>query len=102
MMMISRLRAALYLAGVALALVVRLVGCGRGSSSEQAEGTPAAAEHKAEGAEAEHHEDAGVVELSPEAMKRADIRVESVGTVHRRRSWSRRRNCSQTQTASLV
>ncbi len=80
MMTISRIRAALCLRGVALALFVLLAGCGRGSSSEQAEGKPAAAEHKAEGAKAEDHEDEGVVELSPEAMKRADIRVESVGT----------------------
>ena len=80
MMTISRTSAAPYLTGVACALFVLLVGCGRGSSSEQAAGKPAPAEHKAEGAKAEHHEDEGVVELSPEAMKRADIRVESVGT----------------------
>ena len=77
-MRISRMRAAPYLRAVASALLVLLAGCGRGSSSEQAESKPAAAEHKAEGAQAEHHEDEGVVELSPEAMKRADIRVEAV------------------------
>ena len=81
MMMISRTGPAPYLRGVAYALLVVVVGCGRGSAPEQAEGKPAAAEQKAEGAAAEHHDDEGVVELSPEAMKRADIRVEPVGAL---------------------
>jgi cobalt-zinc-cadmium efflux system membrane fusion protein len=81
MMMISRRRPALYPRGLVFALCVLLVGCGRGSSSEHAEGTPAAAEHKAEGAAAEHHDEEGVVELSPEAMKRADIRVAPIGAL---------------------
>ena len=34
------------------------------------------------------------MELSPEAMKRADIRVEAVRPVHQPRCWSRRRSCS--------
>lgn len=80
-MMISRTSRVLSRWGVASALIAALVGCGRGNSSEQAGGKPVAAEHKAEDAKAEHHDDEGVVELSPEAMKRADIRVESIGTL---------------------
>ena len=80
-MMISRMSPALVRKGITCALLVVLVGCGRGRSSEQADGTPAAAEHKADGAKTEHHDDEGVVQLSPEAMKRADIRVEAVGTI---------------------
>lgn len=78
MMMISTRGPALYLMGAAFALVA-VVGCGRGRSPEQTEGKPAAAEHKAGGAEAAHNDDEGVVELSPEAMTRAGIRVEPVG-----------------------
>jgi len=81
MMMISRTSPTLFLKGITVALFVVLVGCGRARSSEQAEGKAAAAEHKAEGAKAEHHDDEGVVQLSPEAMKRADIRFERVGTL---------------------
>lgn len=79
MMMISRMSPALFLKGITFALFVVLVGCGR--APEPAEATPAAADHKAEGAKAEHHDDEGVVQLSPEAMQRADIRVEPVGTL---------------------
>jgi cobalt-zinc-cadmium efflux system membrane fusion protein len=79
-MMSSRIRPALYSTGVVCALFVVLIGCGRRSSSEQAGGTPAAAEQTTGAAAAEHHDDEGVVELSPDAMKGADIRVEPVGT----------------------
>ena len=49
-MMISLRGPALYLRGAAFALLVVVVGCGRGSSPEQTQGKPVAAEHKAEGA----------------------------------------------------
>lgn len=67
-MMISRMSRVLSLWGVAAALIVVLVGCGRGNSSEQADGKAGPADHKAQDAKAEPHDDEGVVELSPEAM----------------------------------
>ena len=71
-----------HVCGLLFALTVMLAGCGRGSSSEQPKGAAANAEHKPEGsAPAEHHDEPTVVELSPEAMGRAGIRVEPVRAV---------------------
>ena len=81
MMMISRAVRVVYRCGIAFALIAMLGGCGRGNSSAQSEGAAATAEHKPEGAPDEHHDEAGVVELSPEAMQRADIRVELISAV---------------------
>jgi len=81
-MKISRLVRAVRLCGITFALTAMLVGCGRGNSPEPREGAPADAEHKPEGsAQGEHPDEAGVVELSPEAMQRADIRVEPIRAV---------------------
>ena len=81
-MLISRRGPALHLTGAAIAVLILGIGCGRGSSPEHREAAPTAeAEHTAEGAEADHHDDEGVVELSAEAMKRADIRIEPIGAL---------------------
>jgi cobalt-zinc-cadmium efflux system membrane fusion protein len=82
-MMTSRFVRRAHICGVALALTTAmLAGCGRGKSSEQPQGAGANAEHKPEGdAKAEHHDKPTVVELSPEAMERAGIRVEAVRAV---------------------
>lgn len=81
MMTISRVVRLVRLCGITVAVTAMQVACGRGSPPEPREGT-AAAEQKPEGsAQAEHHDEAGVVELSPEAMKRADIRVEPIRAV---------------------
>ena len=64
---------------VVLVLLGSVIGCRGGGSSAQPEGASSSAEHKPEGAaEAEHHDEGSVVELSPEAMERAEIRVEEV------------------------
>jgi membrane fusion protein, heavy metal efflux system len=81
MMMISRVVRVVHLCSIAFVLSAMLVGCGRGNSSEQTEGATATAEHKPEGAPGDHHDEAGVVELSPEAMQRADVRVEPISAV---------------------
>jgi membrane fusion protein, heavy metal efflux system len=65
-----------------LALTAMLTGCGRSHSSEQSQRAAANAEHKPEGsAPAAHQHEPTVVELSPEAMERAGIRVEPVRAV---------------------
>jgi len=77
MMMISRWTRGFAVALVLVASVV--VGCRGGGSSAQPEGATGSAEHKPEGAaEAEHHDEGSVVELSPEAMERAGIRIQEV------------------------
>ena len=64
---------------VALLLLAAVAGCGGGGSSAQPDGATPSAGHTPEGAsEAEHHDEDPVVELSPEAMERAAIRVEEV------------------------
>ena len=78
----SRLIRPAHICGLVLALTAMLAGCGRGNSSQQPHGAAANAEHKPEGsAPAEHHDEPSVVELSPEAMERAGIRVEPVRAV---------------------
>jgi cobalt-zinc-cadmium efflux system membrane fusion protein len=81
-MMTSRVIRPAHICGLVLALTAMLAGCGRGNSSEQPQGTGANAEHTPEGStQAEHHDEPAVVELSPEAMERAGIRVEPVRAV---------------------
>ena len=62
MMTISQMTRVLSHCVVAIGLIVVVVGCGRGNSSEQADSRAGAAEHTAEGAKAEHRDDEGVVE----------------------------------------
>lgn len=82
MMTSSRAVRVVRLCGITFAVTALLIGCGRGSPPERREGTPAAPEPKPGGSrQAEHHDEAGVVELSPEAMQRADIRVEAIRAV---------------------
>jgi membrane fusion protein, heavy metal efflux system len=82
MMTPSRLIRRAHTCALLLALTAMLTGCGRGNSSQQPQGAAANAEHKPEGsAPAEHHDEPTVVELSPEAMERAGIRVEPVRAV---------------------
>lgn len=79
--MISPLSRSVQICSIGFALTAMLVGCGRGNSSEQPQ-EAANAGHKPEGgAQAEHHDEPTVVELSPEAMARAGIRVEAIRAV---------------------
>jgi cobalt-zinc-cadmium efflux system membrane fusion protein len=78
-MMTSRVNRAAHICSLVFALTAMLAGCGRGSSSEPAQGTSANAEHKPEGsAQPEHHDEPTVVELSPDSLERAEIRIEAV------------------------
>lgn len=80
-MTISRWLRPASVGGIAFALMLPLLGCGRGSS-EPAEPAAGTAQQEPEGGEqADHHDEPSVVELSPEASTRVDIRVEAIRAV---------------------
>jgi membrane fusion protein, heavy metal efflux system len=80
-MITLRFPRSLTLGGLVVALTFALFASACGSSKpEQATPAPANADKKAEGGEKGDH-DAGLIELSPEAMQRASIRVEAVRAV---------------------
>jgi cobalt-zinc-cadmium efflux system membrane fusion protein len=80
-MITSRLIRPAHICGLVFALTAMLAGCG-GNSSDQPQAAGANADHKPEGSgQAEHHDEPTVVELSPEAMERAGIRIEAVPAV---------------------
>jgi cobalt-zinc-cadmium efflux system membrane fusion protein len=66
---------------MALGFAVIFTACGRGSPSESSAPAPKAADHPSETPAEPHRDEPGVVQLSPEAMRRADIRVEPVRAV---------------------
>lgn len=77
-MMTSRASQSANAGAIVFMLVFLLIGCGRGAP-EHAEPAAATAQKTPEGAAAgEHHDEPTVVELSPEALARAGIRVEAV------------------------
>jgi cobalt-zinc-cadmium efflux system membrane fusion protein len=79
--MTSRQVRTAWVCGIALAITVTFSGCERGSSSESPAAVPNAVDHQAETPAEPHREEAGVVQLSPEAMRRADVRVEPIRAV---------------------
>jgi cobalt-zinc-cadmium efflux system membrane fusion protein len=80
-MMTSRPVRTASVCAIALAITVTVGACGRASSSESSTPPPKAADHQSETPAEPHHDEPGVVQLSPEAMRRADIRVEAVRAV---------------------
>jgi cobalt-zinc-cadmium efflux system membrane fusion protein len=66
---------------MALVIAAMVSACGGGSSSGPSATAPKAADHPSGTAAEPHHDEPGIVQLSPEAMRRTGIRVEPVRAV---------------------